>query len=102
SGASAEPPTATAPVSIDDQQSRDVIALSDAATLAGVAGILRSYRKANLIRPYILMDLPQFRTEPAVLIGAFNNPWTLRLTADLRFHFVGGLTTTTRWIADRK
>jgi hypothetical protein len=79
-----------------------VIALSDATTLAGVAGILRSYRKAYLIRPYILMDLPQLRTEPAVLIGAFNNPWTLRLTANLRFHFIGGLTTTSRWLADRK
>jgi hypothetical protein len=102
SGTAAESPAANPPVSIDDQQSRDVIALSDATTLAGVAGILRSYRKAYLIRPYILMDLPQLRTEPAVLIGAFNNPWTLRLTANLRFHFIGGLTTTSRWLADRK
>jgi len=102
SGTAAEPPASTAPVSIDDQQSRDVIALSDASTLAGVAGILRSYRKPYLIRPFILMDLPQFRTEPAVLIGAFNNPWTLRLTANLRFYFIGGITTTTRLIADRK
>ncbi|MGO9965963.1 MAG: hypothetical protein ACLPY2_01725 [Bryobacteraceae bacterium] len=102
SGTPAEPPPSTAPVSIDDQQSRDVIALSDASTLAGVAGILRSYRKAYLIRPFILMDLPQLRTEPAVLIGAYNNPWTLRLTANLRFHFIGGLSTTARWIADRK
>jgi len=102
SGAPAEPPASTDTVSIDLQQSLDVIALSDASTLAGVAGILRSYRKAYLIRPYILMDLPQFRTEPAVLIGAFNNPWTLRLTANLRFHFMNDLATTTRWIDDRK
>jgi hypothetical protein len=102
SGVPAEPPASSSLVSIDDQQALDVIALSDASTLAGLAGILRSYRKAYLIRPFILMDLPQFRTEPAVLIGAFNNPWTLRLTANLRFHFMNDLATTTRWIDDRK
>jgi hypothetical protein len=102
SGIPAGSPASTAPVSIDEQESRDIIALADASTLAGVAGILRSYRKSYLIRPFTMMDLPQLRTEPAVLIGAFNNPWALRLTANLRFHFTRDRATNTNWIDDRK
>jgi hypothetical protein len=67
-----------------------------------VAGILRSYRKAYLIRPSTLMDLPQLRMESAVFIGALNNPWTLRLTASLRFDFVRDQAINTNWIQDRK
>jgi hypothetical protein len=95
-------PASAAPLSIHEQQSRDLEALSDAATLADVAGILRSYRKAYLIRPSALMDLPQLRTGSAVLIGALNNPWTLRLTANLRFNFMRDEATNTSWIQDRK
>jgi hypothetical protein len=91
----------TAPPSIDEQQSRDLMAIADAFTLSDVAGILRSYRKAYLIRPDTLMDLPQLSMGSAVLIGAFNNPWTLRLTATLRFSFMRDLATNTNWIQDR-
>ena len=95
-------PASSAPVSIDEQQSRDLMALPDASALSDVAGILRSYRKAYLIRPSALMDLPQLRMGSAVLIGALNNPWTLRLTATLRFSFVRDVATNTNWIEDRK
>jgi hypothetical protein len=95
-------PAGTASLSIDEQQSVDLVALSDASTLAGVAGILRSYRKAYLIRPSKVMDLPQLRSGSAVLIGALNNPWTLRLTANLRFEFIRDLATNTNWIQDHK
>lgn len=91
-----------APPSIAEQQSRDLMALPDASALADVAGILRSYRKAYLIRPAALMDLPQLRMGPAVLIGALNNLWTLRLTATLRFSFARDVATQTNWIEDRK
>jgi len=91
-----------APLSVDEQQSRDVEAFSDASTLASVAGILRSHRKAFLIRPSTVVDLPQLRAGSAVLIGALNNPWTLRLTATLRFNFQRDLATRTNWIQDRK
>jgi hypothetical protein len=48
------------------------------------------------------MDLPQLRMESAVLIGALKNPWTLRLTATLRFNFMRDQATNTNWIQDRK
>jgi hypothetical protein len=89
-------------LSIDEQQSKDLVALADAATLAAVAGVFRLYRKSYLIRPTRMMDLPQLRTASAVLIGALNNPWTLRLTAPLRFGFMHDGTSNTNWIQDRK
>jgi len=78
------------------------MAVADATTLAAVGGIFRSQRKAYLIRPSSVIDLPQLRTGPAVLIGALNNPWTLRLTANLRFSFMRDDGDHTNWIQDRK
>lgn len=94
--------TSTAPLSIDEQQALDVVAVADASTLAALAGILRSYRKSYIIRPSTAVDLPQLRTESAVTIGALNNPWTLRLMAALRFDFMRDQATNTNWIQDRK
>jgi hypothetical protein len=37
---------------------------------------------------------------PVVVIGAFDNPWTLRITDPLRFHFA--TEGDEHWIADRK
>jgi hypothetical protein len=102
SGIPAGSPAGANTLSIDQQQSLDLVAFADAATLAGVAGILRSSRKSYLIRPSTVMDLPQLRTEAAVVIGALNNPWTLRLTATLRFDFMRDEATNTTWIRDRK
>jgi hypothetical protein len=92
------PAGSTSAASIAEQQSRDLMALPDASTLSDVAGILHFYRKAYLIRPATLMDLPQLRMGSAVLIGAMNNPWTLRLTATLRFSFVRDVAPNTNWI----
>ena len=78
------------------------MALGDASALSGVVGILRSYRRSYLIRPSILIDLPQLRMGSAVLIGALNNPWTLQATSTLRFSFMRDLATYTNWIRDRK
>jgi len=95
-------PASLASLSVAEQQSRDVVAFSDATTLAAVGGIFRSQRKAYLIRPSSVIDLPQLRTGPAVLIGALNNPWTLRLTANLRFNFMRDDAAHSNWILDRK
>ncbi len=102
-GASWMPQAAGAnPLSVEEQQSRDLIAYSDATAVASLAGILLSTHKPYLIRPSAMIDLPQLRTGSALLVGAFNNPWTLRLTSPLRFVFDRDLTNRTNWIQDRK
>ncbi len=42
------------------------------------------------------------RDGPVILIGAFNNNWTLRLSSQLRFSFGRDADTRLSWIADRQ
>lgn len=39
---------------------------------------------------------------PAILMGAYNNVWTLRLTRNLRFHFANDMATRDYWIEDAR
>ena len=46
--------------------------------------------------------LEDLREGPTVLIGAFNNDWTIRLVEQGRFHFESDIATRDNWIADRE
>jgi hypothetical protein len=61
--------------------------LADAMTLSRLTGILQSKGKAYRIRGERSTTLTELRDGPVVLIGAFNNEWTLRLMRPLRFSF---------------
>jgi hypothetical protein len=58
---------------------------ADAVTIARVLSALQSQGKTVIIRPEASTSFSDFRDNPAVLIGAFNNEWSLRLTHALRF-----------------
>lgn len=58
---------------------------ADTVTIARVLSALQSRGKTVLIRPEANVSFSDFRDNPAVLIGAFNNEWSLRLTHQLRF-----------------
>lgn len=61
------------------------IYFGDAYCLAHVNGYLESRGKSARFRGSALTPYAELRGQPAVLIGAFNNPWTMRLTEGLRF-----------------
>jgi len=63
------------------------ISLWDSVTLTRVAAFLEAKSKPYRIRGELSTSLSDLRDGPAVLIGAFNNDWTLRLTGPLRFSF---------------
>jgi hypothetical protein len=63
------------------------IALPDVSAIAMMSGLLHSKRKAYRIGVQSTVTLADLRDGPAVLIGAFNNEWTLRLLHDSRFSF---------------
>lgn len=63
------------------------ITMSSALALARVAGFLQASGKAYVIKDDREVSLTDFRLRPVILIGASNNPWTLRLTDPLRFRF---------------
>jgi len=80
----------------------DLLPITDAVAFSRIAEFLGQrgtpYRVESA-RSTTLTDLLQ---GPVVVVGALDNPWTLRITDPLRFHFVQ-VNATSRWvIADRK
>jgi hypothetical protein len=64
-----------------------MIGLGDAITLARLTSLLGAKGKSFQIRSELNSTLDDFRNSPAVLIGGFNNEWTMRLTQGQRFTF---------------
>jgi hypothetical protein len=58
---------------------------TDSVTLALLTGELRAREKSFRIRRPAATELKDLREGPVVLIGGFNNPWTLRLMQGLRY-----------------
>jgi len=63
------------------------VALDDALCLVRLTSLLERYRKPYRIRAERSTSFADLRDNPAVLIGAFDNPWTLRTADQLRFTF---------------
>jgi hypothetical protein len=76
------------------------VALRDVTTVARVAGVLQVLGKPYRIRAESATSFADLRDGPVVLIGAFNNDWTIRLTGAQRFTFEQD--EESRWLADRQ
>jgi hypothetical protein len=63
------------------------LAVADVITLTRAAAALEARHKAFRIVPASEASFAQLREGPIVLIGAFDNIWTLRVTQKLRFGF---------------
>jgi hypothetical protein len=61
--------------------------LYEAVCLVRVTALLEKYGKAYRVRTQHSTTFADMRDTPAVLIGAFDNPWTLRAAGQLRFTF---------------
>ena len=64
-----------------------LFALADVTTLTRTAAALEARHKAFRVDPASEASFAQLREGPIVLIGAFDNIWTLRLTQKLRYGF---------------
>jgi hypothetical protein len=76
--------------------------LGDAQAMLKLSALLQSHGKAYSQRIGMQTRYSDLRGSPAVLIGAFNNVWTLRLTSDLRYFFVNNRDARTNAIVDRE
>ncbi|PWU08527.1 MAG: hypothetical protein C5B51_07735 [Terriglobia bacterium] len=77
----------TAPPTVLGIHNRDRVAFFDAVTLSRLTALLaeKGKRFRTLYSPQI--SLADLRQGPVILIGAFDNDWTLRLTGPLRYRF---------------
>lgn len=63
------------------------LALADVITLTRTVAALASQHKSFRVLPASEASFAELREGPFVLIGAFDNIWTLRVTSKLRFGF---------------
>lgn len=75
-------------VTVMDLMRSERVAFADATALAKITSLLVFHKKRYRIRLQTSSQMEDLTDGPAVLIGAFNNSWTLRLTGQLRFSFV--------------
>jgi hypothetical protein len=80
----------------------DRVAFADAVTMAKLTGLLQAHGKQYDIRRGSTFTLEDLRKSPAVLIGAFDNPWTMALAKQLRFTFEYDAATGATLIRDRQ
>jgi hypothetical protein len=70
---------------IPSSDSSQTVPFSDTVTIARVVGALEARKKNVLIRRGNSSSFSDLREGAVVLIGAFNNEWSLRLTRPLRY-----------------
>lgn len=63
------------------------LALADVITLTRTVAELEAHQKTFRVEPASAATFAQLREGPIILIGAFDNIWTLRVTQKLRFGF---------------
>lgn len=98
-GTAMEPPPQ--PVSLTDLQNSESVAYADATAFARIIAFMGMQHKIYRTRLQISAKVDDLKDGPAVLIGGFNNSWTLRLTGELRFSFARNPETHVSWIRDR-
>ena len=88
-GAQFSPAADAATISVADAHlsKTHMIGLGDAITLSRLTSLLGAKGKSFQVRSELNSTLDDFRNGPAVLIGGFNNEWTMRLTQGQRFTF---------------
>jgi hypothetical protein len=78
------------------------VALQDATTLARIAIVVNTRGRSFRVQSDDATTLSDLRSAPAVLIGAFNNAWTLRSARQMRYSFEMDLASSRYWIRDRQ
>jgi len=64
------------------------VALGDAYAAVNLSGLLGRIGKPSQVRIGNNYSYEDLRNSPAVVVGAFNNKWTMQLTSNLHFSFV--------------
>jgi hypothetical protein len=76
------------------------VAFHDVKTLGRLTGLLQASGKPHHILGERSTSFADLRAGPVILVGAFNNDWTMRLTGPMRFSFERD--GDTFWIKDLK
>lgn len=78
------------------------VGINDAQTVVRLAALFGGFGKAVEFRGGRTTSLGDLRGKSTVLVGAFNNSWTLNLTGELRFYFDEDAGTRNYFVRDRQ
>ncbi|GGH05695.1 hypothetical protein GCM10011586_22350 [Silvibacterium dinghuense] len=79
----------------------DMVPISDLVSVETLVRPLADHRRKYSVRAAHETTFEQIQQGPVLLIGAFDNPWTLRLTENLPYVFRAGKNGV-NWIVDRQ
>lgn len=88
--------------SADHLNLSEQITLSDALTLSRMVSYLESQDKEYRVEMQDFVRFRDLRNGPAILLGGFNNEWTLSFAEHLRFAFKSKQGSTKTWIRDKE
>ncbi len=89
-------------LSSGEERTYPALNLADSTVLARVAGLLQTRNKSYSVHGESETTFSDLTNAPSVLIGSFNNDWTIRLSDQLRFHFEMDREAGEQWIVDRQ
>jgi len=78
------------------------VIIDDISPLENIAGILHAHGRTLRVQGESATSFSDLRQGPSVFIGAFDNGWTLRFTAPLRYHFANNQEMSEFWVEDRE
>jgi len=78
------------------------VIIDDVTPLVNIAGLLYAHGRSYRVQGESGTTFTDLRQAPSVFIGAFDNGWTLRYTAPLRFHFANNPEMNRFWVEDRQ
>ena len=78
-------PSGNPPTPVPSSDASQTVPFADTVTVAKVVGVLAARNKQVVIRRGSESSFSDLRAGAVVLIGAFNNEWSLRLVRQLRF-----------------
>jgi len=78
------------------------VIIDDVGPLVNIAGMLYAHGRTFRVQGGSVTSFSDLRQAPSVFIGAYDNGWTLRFTAPLRYHFANNPTMSQFWVEDRE
>ena len=80
----------------------DAVIIDDLSPLVNIASMLSAHGRTFRVQGESVTSFSDLRQAPSVFIGAFDNGWTLRFTAPLRYHFANNSEMSQFWVEDRQ
>jgi hypothetical protein len=77
-----------APPSAAGQDDPEIVPAGDASVAAALSGLFGKLDRPSQLRIGASVTYEDLRSFPAIIIGGFNNKWTMQLLSNLRFAFI--------------